>query len=398
MKPNETIPRNRKFIRVHDGRKQPVRGLWKRGEIYYAQMLKDGRQFKVRLDARTNAEAIAALNKLKVQRSEGNLTIVRNAPKLAEAIARYTASEVFKRKRPATRRNELTCFKAWEDRLGNERVDQIKPAHIIKVRDELLSDKPVGGSEVAVSVRTANIYTMALNQVFKFLKERDELAEIPVVKWLKPAKTPERTMLTDEQFHALVAACGNPNVVKKNGDLLSDYIRFLALTGCREGEAYRIKWADINLGQRVLTIGADGLSKNGESRLMHMTPELEQLLTEMQERRQPDSSYLFPSPRRAKRDMPSKTLRDGIRAIRAHVGLPNLGFHDFRHLFISKCVMAGIDYMTIAKWVAHKDGGVLIGKVYGHLNEAHKAAMAQRLTLFKQPENVVPLPQEQAAG
>ena len=34
------------------------------------------------------------------------------------------------------------------------------------------------------------------------------------------------------------------------------------------------------------------------------------------------------------------------------------------------CVMNGIDYMTIARWVGHRDGGVLIGKVYGrHMAE-----------------------------
>lgn len=43
------------------------------------------------------------------------------------------------------------------------------------------------------------------------------------------------------------------------------------------------------------------------------------------------------------------------------------------------CVMAGIDYMTIAAWVGHKDGGVLIGKVYGHLANEHRQAMAAKL-------------------
>jgi integrase len=52
-----------------------------------------------------------------------------------------------------------------------------------------------------------------------------------------------------------------------------------------------------------------------------------------------------------------------------HAKLPNVGFHvhDLRHLFCSFCVMAGIDFMTIAGWAGHKDGGILIGKVYGHL-------------------------------
>ena len=42
------------------------------------------------------------------------------------------------------------------------------------------------------------------------------------------------------------------------------------------------------------------------------------------------------------------------------------GFHDLRHHFASICVMAGIDFMTVAAWLGHKDGGILVGKVYGH--------------------------------
>ena len=41
--------------------------------------------------------------------------------------------------------------------------------------------------------------------------------------------------------------------------------------------------------------------------------------------------------------------------------------------------MSGIDFMTIAKWVGHQDGGILIGKVYGHLSNEHAQIQAQRL-------------------
>jgi hypothetical protein len=41
--------------------------------------------------------------------------------------------------------------------------------------------------------------------------------------------------------------------------------------------------------------------------------------------------------------------------------------------------MSGIDFMTIARWVGHQDGGVLIGKVYGHLSDEHARRQAQRI-------------------
>jgi hypothetical protein len=41
--------------------------------------------------------------------------------------------------------------------------------------------------------------------------------------------------------------------------------------------------------------------------------------------------------------------------------------------------MSGVDFMTVARWLGHKDGGILIGKVYGHLANEHTRAQAQRV-------------------
>ena len=67
------------------------------------------------------------------------------------------------------------------------------------------------------------------------------------------------------------------------------------------------------------------------------------------------------------------------RLARKAAGLDKFGFHDCRHHFISYAVMSGIDFMTIARWVGHKDGGILIGKVYGHLSNEHAQAQAARM-------------------
>jgi hypothetical protein len=59
-------------------------------------------------------------------------------------------------------------------------------------------------------------------------------------------------------------------------------------------------------------------------------------------------------------------------------------FQWFRHYFIPHHVMAGMDFKTIATWVSHRDGGILIGKLYGHLNAAHHDNMVARLDEFQQ--------------
>jgi integrase len=106
---------------------------------------------------------------------------------------------------------------------------------------------------------------------------------------------------------------------------------------------------------------------------------LEFHLRAMLTRRAPDSEWLFPSPQRGERDVPAKTFMESLRLAREAAGLPTFGFHDCRHYFVSYCVMSGIDYMTIAKWVGHQDGGVLIGRVYGHLNDEHARRQAERI-------------------
>jgi integrase len=100
----------------------------------------------------------------------------------------------------------------------------------------------------------------------------------------------------------------------------------------------------------------------------------------MKTRRAPDSQWLFPSPQRGDKDIHAMSFRESLELARTHAKLRQVGFHDLRHHFISYCVMSGIDYMTIAKWVGHKDGGILIGKVYGHLAENHTKEQAQRVS------------------
>jgi hypothetical protein len=68
--------------------------------------------------------------------------------------------------------------------------------------------------------------------------------------------------------------------------------------------------------------------------------------------------------------------------------LLHVGFHDLRHLFCSFSVMSGIDFMTIAAWLGHKDGGTLIGKVYGHLLDDEPATFPAQNDWVKKARKV----------
>ncbi len=141
-----------------------------------------------------------------------------------------------------------------------------------------------------------------------------------------------------------------------------------------------MKWDDVDLEKEWVVIGADGLAKNWESRRVEFNPQLGALLREMKARRAPDCSWLFPSPQRGTRDLNAHSFRESLKMARMAAELPKVGFHDLRHYFCSVCVMAGIDFMTIAAWLGHKDGGILVGKVYGHLLDEHRSKAAKQVT------------------
>ena len=387
MKPNATNPRKSRFVKVLDGRKQPIRGLWKRGENFYAQLQVDGRTAWPKLSANTTAQAVEELNKLKVQRREGALNVIRHAPKLSEAIEDYKQRAEFHGKRPSSQSNEKGYFRLWVQRLGHVRVDKITAPTVVAVRDEVHG--------WGRNARTCNLYVGALMQVLKFCRDRGKVSRLPELKRLKQPKSPRRTLLEDGQFGALLDAC-RPDVTK-HADIMRNFLRFLALSGARDQEAARLQWEHVHFDRRKVTIGADGLSKNREARDVDMTGELFDVLQEMHANRVPDSAYLFPSPQRVKNDKPISNMRNALEDVRTEARLPEVAYHHMRDLFISKCVMAGVPFMTIAAWVGHKDGGVLIGKVYGHLSQDHKADMAKNLSLFRQPANVTNIA-EAAAG
>ena len=146
-------------------------------------------------------------------------------------------------------------------------------------------------------------------------------------------------MLAPEDVERILLHC-DPEVTK-NAGLLKFYLRFLALTGAREKETLGIRWSDVDFENRQVTIGADGSAKNARHRSVHFSSELDALLREMREWRQPDRRFLFPSAQRGSKDIHARSLRESLRLVRHAAGLSWAGFHDLRHFFASRAVMGG---------------------------------------------------------
>lgn len=362
-----------RFTSAKDARNRKVRGLWKRGERFYVQVRVAGEKSarKIPLAATTLTDAKVEMEKRRNDAREGALPKGGVKPSFADYARDYLAFHGNHQngRKASTVARERTSLVQWLKTLGHVRIDKLtKPMIAAFVKDRI---------RAGVSPRTANVDVIMLRSVLKSALDDGLIATLPTLG-IRPLKAiaKKRPALTPADFDAILVAaraCG------KNGAQLADYILFLAFCGARCNEALRIKWADVDFPGRLLCIGADGSSKNGRARYVDSNPDLERHLIEMAGRRAPDTEWLFPSPQRGAKDIPAKTLRESFKLARKEAGMEWVGFHDLRHYFASRAVMAGIDFKTIAEWLGHQDGGVLLCKVYSHLLDGHKRDMAARL-------------------
>lgn len=397
-----------------DSRNRRVPGLCTRNGRYYAQLwidLGNGKKSARRLPVvdehkepiRSLSAAKDALVTLRENRKQNTLPKRGRRPTFAAFAAQYLQMASTRQKRKRTQEKEAAAIELWRAHLGGVRVDQISTPMIKDFVEKRLNGCRLRGKHYEpAAARTVALDLIVLRNVLKAAIDSDHIRELPRFPRVKVPPPPRRPLLTPAEFETLLQSCfaikddGEP--LTKNGQQLNDFLRLLAFSGSREQESLRLRWSHVDFERRRIFIGADenfiatamtigsgGTSKNRSSRIVDFNPQLEGLLREMHKRRAPDAEWLFPSPQRGEKDIHAKTLRESLKLVRAKAKLPNVGFHDLRHLFCSFSVMAGIDFMTIALWLGHKDGGILIGKVYGHLLDEHRQKMAARLTIGLAP-------------
>lgn len=404
-----------KFTKVKDGRKQPVRGLWKRGDRFYARLKVENPITGVKRtkwvplvdkdqnSVQTVPQAIAELHRLQTHRADDSLPTIGRTQKFADFAKQYLKDIAVGQgaKSPATVGKETSILGRWIEHLGHLRLNQIKRINVdafIKARRKEVDEH----GNPKVSNRTINLDVIGLRCVLKDAMNAGLIQRLPM-EGMKPLDEVEtkRPLFTSAMLDKLCEAAsatkedkqGKQVPLTKNAREFVDYLKLMAYSGARRNEALGLQWDDVDFDNGQLHLrrqvtdrvdpqknpcGIESL-KNGEERTVDFNAKLTAHLEVMDSRKAPDSKWLFPSPQRGEKDIPAKSFRESLDMVRGKAGMPNFGFHDLRHHFISMCVMSGIDFMTIAAWVGHKDGGVLIGKVYGHLANEHRKAMAERL-------------------
>lgn len=269
---------------------------------------------------------------------------------------------------------EELSLQGWSRALVNRKLARITLNDI----REYASDR----AEMGASNRTINLDVIALNNLLKWFSEKLP-TPLPTERWT-PLKhtTPLRRLIPNNTVEIFCAEAARRDEdganVYDSGEFISDFIKLLAYSGARKTAALNARWSMVNWEAKQIAF----FGKYDKTVNVDFNPKLGAHLADMRARRaDPSNDFFFPGETFDTVISPY----DVFNRIREKIGQPELQLHDFRHWFISRAVMSGIDWITIARWVGHADGGILIAKVYGHLNNIHLQRQAAKMVLDDEP-------------
>ena len=228
-----------------------------------------------------------------------------------------------------------------------------------------------------MSARTHNIELETLKLIFAYAIKRGVLLDNPACDF-KRRKQPK----------AIVEIPTRPEFIQIMEQLrlskrsvtfgAADMVEFLAYSGMRVAEAHEVRFRDVNFTLKTLRVtGGENLTKNHEERSIPLFPSLRNLMTRILEERvgvNPDARiFAIPTP------------RGGLESACKRAGLKAYCVHSLRHFFASNAIENGITFATIAGWLGHSDGGILVARTYGHLRQEFSDEMALRMNFSAMP-------------
>ncbi|MCB9073017.1 MAG: tyrosine-type recombinase/integrase [Bdellovibrionaceae bacterium] len=183
----------------------------------------------------------------KVDRDFGYRPIEKKS--LKDAIHEYV-DLVSTRKARRTFVLERQVFERLYDYLGNIDVTDIQLRDMELFQRHLLS-------KFNLTAATVNRYFNVYRNFFSKCEDWNYISSIPTKKVKNfPIKVTTKKVWSDEDIFRLYSSCA---------DWLKDIVFLLTYTGVRMGEACKLKWKDVDLEKRLLTVSS--IKGTGDERL-----------------------------------------------------------------------------------------------------------------------------------
>lgn len=234
--------------------------------------------------------------------------------------------------------------------FGNKQIRDIKNVDI-----ERYKRKRVG----EVSRSTVNRELACFKRMFNLAIQWGMTSENPIngVSLFRETKRSFRWW-TKEEIRKFLAAC----------DKRFRRIAVVGLnTGLRTGELLSLRWSQVDLENRILTVER---AKNGTYRRVRMNV----LVVEALKESKSNHEYVFVNP---KTNKPYYGIRKVFENTCKRAGIERSTPHVMRHTFASQLTMAGVDPQTIMELGGWKSLDLVIR--YSHLAPTHKQQAVDKL-------------------
>ena len=317
------------------------------GQTWWAKSYEQGKMIRWSLRTRSKAEA------------RRRLKLYESQPRQEPIPARV--------KSPATWNTAAQELLAYYHAYGTRRVGEA--AGKVRTLSRYFQGMKLGDIDAPMILRyvaqrraegkaanTINADLATLRRALKLAQEMGHLAAVPSIRLLKPAP-PRSGFFETEQFQAVSAA-------------LPPDLALVALIGYTYGwrltdEVLPLTRSQVDLEAETLWL-PPGSTKNGDGRLVYLTPELKVGLTEQLARVKALERelgriipHVFPVTRGVYRGSQRRDIRKVWRGACQRAGYPSKLKHDLRRTAVRDMVNAGIPERVVMKITGHKTRSML---------------------------------------
>lgn len=261
---------------------------------------------------------------------------------------------------------------------ASEDITNIKQSHIY----QFIREKQDSG----LSNRYITDILVLMKSVFKYAARTYHIFN-PMEGIVMPKKEKtEIRLLTEAEEKRLM------QIVMENQNLTTLGIALAKLTGLRVGELCALKWADIDLEKRILTVRKtlqriqvkEGKAK---TKLILTEPKSEtskrsipipECLIEFLKKFQGEPEHFVLSGK--EKPVEPRTMQYRFATILKNGNLPSVHFHALRHMFASNCVRLGFDIKSLSEILGHSGVEITLNR-YVHSSFEQKTAFMDRLKM-----------------
>ena len=330
---------------------KPIKsGIW---HISYCDG--SGQRHREKVGGKRDAEL--AYHKRKTEIREGRYIPPRGGGRALSFNDLAAQGMEYKRLRLAPRSYESDMAKVKEltPTLGHLDAEAIQPAHIEQILAKL-RNRGLCGSSV-------NRYRSMLSSLFGYGVRMGLLRSNPVaqVKRFKESEHRVRWLKPEEEERLR-------KVIRERCPEREPEFDLALYTGMRRGEQFTLKWDNVDLERGLLTVHG----KSGR-RFVVVNKSAKAAILKLAELAQPKTEYVCPETKaEAQRDW-RRWFEDAVEEAK----IENFHWHDLRHSFASRLVMAGVPLLTVSQLLGHHS--ITMSERYAHLSPDHRAAAVEMI-------------------